>query len=177
MRSFRISTPVTRRGIPSRMSILPGSSLRYHNLTRFLSTKLPQQNKSSEPTPSTAPVPIMYVAPPQMLTPHETMDKIVEVSDTRADRPIPQMTVSAALGGAYLSLGCCFYVMVAGGSLALQASVPGIHALVTALIFPTGLSLILLTGQLNKRISFNLLLLELFVNVPCFMYHLLYLNV
>ena len=81
-----------------------------------------------------------------MLDPHQTMDKIVAVSKTRAARPVNEMIVSALLGGAYLSLGGCLFVFLGGGTLALQATLPGAHSLLAASVFPMGLSMIVLTG-------------------------------
>ena len=107
-----------------------------------------QQPTSATPALPVLPPPPLAALPPQplMLDPQSTMDKLVGVASTRADRPSDEMMVSALLGGAYLSFGCSLFVMTAGGSLALKAAVPGIHSLVTSLVFPTGLTMIVLTG-------------------------------
>ena len=73
-----------------------------------------------------------------MLDPHATMAKLVASASVRAERPLSPLLTSAALGGAYLSFGGCFFLLV-GGTHAL-------HPLLAAAVFPTGLSLILLTG-------------------------------
>lgn len=73
-----------------------------------------------------------------MLDPHATMAKLVAVGTARADRSPAVLMASATLGGAYLSFGGCFFLLV-GGTHAL-------HPLAAAAVFPTGLSLIVLTG-------------------------------
>lgn len=83
---------------------------------------------------------------PTFLDSGQAMSQLVATAGARADRPLQQMMVSSVLAGAYLSFGGCLYVTVAGGSAALAQAVPGIHALVSALVFPTGISLIVLTG-------------------------------
>jgi len=82
-----------------------------------------------------------------MLDPPAAMDKLVAVADVRADRPTGEMLVGAMLGGAYLSFGASLFVMVAGGSVMAAQTLPGLHALGSALVFPTGLSMIVLTGS------------------------------
>lgn len=75
------------------------------------------------------------------------MDKLVAIASVRADRPIGEMFASAFLGGTYLSWGGALFVLVAGGCSGVLAEVvPGLHSLIAALVFPTGLSMIILTG-------------------------------
>jgi len=81
-----------------------------------------------------------------ILEPAEAFDKLDQVGIKRADRPSSTILLSSVLGGAYLSFGGCLYMLVAGGSGALQETLPGLFSLATALVFPTGLSLIVLTG-------------------------------
>ena len=80
------------------------------------------------------------------LTPSETMAKLAQTAESRGDRPVTKILASSALAAAQLSFGGMLFVSVAGGSAALASAVPGIHSLVSAMVFPTGLSLIVLTG-------------------------------
>ena len=157
----RASTPATSNlRYFSRSRHVPGSPGDYDELDSGTLPPTPhhrQKSNSASPVPSEVPAtPALPVLPPPplaplppqplMLDPQSTMDKLVGVASTRADRPSDEMMVSALLGGAYLSFGCSLFVMTAGGSLALKAAVPGIHSLVTSLVFPTGLTMIVLTG-------------------------------
>lgn len=82
-----------------------------------------------------------------MLDPSQTWDKIVTTASVRADRAPARILASSFLGGAYLAFGGSLFVMVSGGAGALAASAPGISSLVCALVFPTGLSMIILSGS------------------------------
>lgn len=95
--------------------------------------------------PLATPAPVT-LPPPAMLDPLATMDKMVATAAVRADRPLGEMMASAFLGGSYLAFGGCLYVLVAGGSAVVAAAAPGVHALMSALVFPAGLSLIVMTG-------------------------------
>ena len=65
----------------------------------------------------------------------------------RGARPPGVIFVSSMLGGALLSFGGAMYVMVGGGTVELLgASVPGLHKLVAAGVFPVGLSMVVFTG-------------------------------
>ena len=50
------------------------------------------------------------------------------------------------LGGAYLSVGASLFVMLGGGAAEAFAAAPLAHKLLSAAIFPAGLSMIVLSG-------------------------------
>ena len=124
----------------------PATPLKSEGRDDEIATAPPCGSPAAVSSSSTPPLVPQVHTPLLMLDPAQTMDKLVATAGGRADRPTSEMLTSAALAGAYLSFGGCLYVMVAGGSVALQETVPGLHALMSALVFPTGLSLILLTG-------------------------------
>jgi len=72
--------------------------------------------------------------------------KLNNVGLTRGDRPLEQILASSILGGSFLCFGASMYVLLGGGSAEVLAAAPGIHKIASALIFPIGLSLIVVTG-------------------------------
>ncbi|GBG24306.1 Formate nitrite transporter [Hondaea fermentalgiana] len=66
---------------------------------------------------------------------------------TRADRGPVQMMLSAILAGIMLSWGGALYVVLAAGTKAYWSEAPGLHSLISAAVFPMGLTGILLTGS------------------------------
>jgi len=63
----------------------------------------------------------------------------------RADRSYKSILISSILGGSFISFGASMYILLGGGTPMLQESLPGLHAVASALIFPIGLSSIVLT--------------------------------
>jgi formate/nitrite transporter FocA (FNT family) len=80
------------------------------------------------------------------LTPQEGLQKLADTGMARGEGPLGQLFLSSVMGGAFLSLGCSMFCTLAGGSLAIQAAAPGIHAVMSGAIFPIGLTLIVLSG-------------------------------
>jgi len=76
----------------------------------------------------------------------ETMVSLNEIGLTRGERSTEQIFWSSVLGGAFISWGASMYLTLAGGSALALAGVPGIHKVCTAMIFPIGLSAIVVTG-------------------------------
>lgn len=110
-----------------------------------------RRGRMLEPTESEHLVPVdQHVVPPleaapgpSMLTPPETLEQLRLASLARADRPAEEIFVNSVAGGSYLAVGgCCLYVMVLGQY--------DMHPLLGAAVFPTGLSLITLTGRATK---------------------------
>lgn len=93
---------------------------------------------------------VEYAGPAQankLSAPQQAMVYLNDVGLTRGDRPSTQIFVSSVLGGAFLSWGAAMYLTLGGGSPELMASAPGMHKIVSALIFPIGLSCIVLSGS------------------------------
>jgi formate/nitrite transporter len=65
---------------------------------------------------------------------------------SRSLRDVQSLFSASFLGGVFLSFSGMLYCHVTGGSPGLKASNPGLHSLVGGLVFPTGLSMIVLTG-------------------------------
>ena len=114
---------------------------RHNNISRSLSdifvppkkeNALKKTQNDSQPAISTPPV------TPAMLDPLQTMTKITQTGAVRARRPTDEMFVSSILGGAYISFGGCLSLMMGAQDLS--------HPLTSALVFPMGLSLIVLSG-------------------------------
>jgi len=73
------------------------------------------------------------------------MRELNDMGLTIGERPLSQIFVSSVLAGCYLSFGASMYISLAGGMPALAASMPGLHAISSAMIFPIGMTLITLT--------------------------------
>jgi formate/nitrite transporter len=81
-------------------------------------------------------------------TPHKDLAHTVgELGLVRGGRSFDAITASSVLGGVFLSFSGCFYLTVHGGSTELRKRYPGFHALISALVFPSGLAMISLCGS------------------------------
>ncbi|GBG34876.1 Formate nitrite transporter [Hondaea fermentalgiana] len=88
--------------------------------------------------------------PPTQLKLSAGQQAMVDLNNTaliRADRNPVQMMLSAILAGIMLSWGGALYVVLAAGTKAFWAEAPGLHSLISAAVFPMGLTGILLTGS------------------------------
>ncbi len=79
--------------------------------------------------------------------PQQTMVYLNDVGLVRGERPASQIFYSSVLGGAYLCWGASMFILLGGGSPELAASNPGAHKVLSALIFPIGLSSIVVSGS------------------------------
>ena len=78
---------------------------------------------------------------------HETIQLISANGYKKAKQSIDRMIVQSFLAGVLLSFGGLFLLTVGGGSAPLAQSLgPGIHKMIQAAVFPTGLILIMITG-------------------------------
>ena len=78
--------------------------------------------------------------------PLHALEAVGEAGIARGQRPLSDIFKSSVMGSVYLSFGCALYVVVAGGSVELAQSLPGLHRLVSSLVFPVGLVMITFTG-------------------------------
>ena len=78
--------------------------------------------------------------------PHAALEAATHSGLSRSVRDARSIFSASVLGGVFLSFSGMLYCHVTGGSPGLKASNPGLHALVGGLVFPTGLSMIVLTG-------------------------------
>ena len=81
-----------------------------------------------------------------MMRPQATLNAAAEAGLIRGQRSIPVIFVSSAMGGALLSFGGAMYVMAAGGAPLLMTQAPGLHKILSASVFPIGLSMVVFTG-------------------------------
>lgn len=77
----------------------------------------------------------------------ETMKALAKKGIAHAFRSDSQIFASSFLGGALLGWGCCLTTVVAGGTAASLAHAPGLLSLLTGMVFPVGLSMVLLSGS------------------------------
>jgi formate/nitrite transporter FocA (FNT family) len=98
-------------------------------------------------------------APSLVLGPHAAHETAGAVGLTRGQRSNSEIFASSVLGGTLLSFGAAAFATVAAGSPALAASAPGLHKLASALIFPSGLAMIVFTGTdlLTSNFVFHLM--------------------
>uniref|UniRef100_A0A7S3NKV6 Formate/nitrite transporter n=1 Tax=Aureoumbra lagunensis TaxID=44058 RepID=A0A7S3NKV6_9STRA len=78
--------------------------------------------------------------------PQKAMLYLNEIGLTRGERNSGQIFTSALLGGAYLSWGGAMFVLLGGGTAEAMDTMPGLHKALSALIFPIGLTSIVVTG-------------------------------
>ena len=84
----------------------------------------------------------------KLTTQQEAMIALNENALLRGERPMQQIFLSSVLGGCFISWGATMYFTLAGGSQAALSALagPGFHRVVTAGIFPIGLTAITITG-------------------------------
>ena len=75
------------------------------------------------------------------------MISLNDVGLTRGERSSSTILLSSVLGGCFLSFGASMFVMIGGGAPLFQETLPGLHSVTAALIFPIGLSSIVLSGS------------------------------
>jgi len=91
---------------------------------------------------------VAMVPPVVKLTaPQEAMMALHNTGVTRGDRPSSQIFFSSVLGGSLLSVGGSLYCLIGGGSTELLVFSPAMFSIATALLFPIGLSSIVLSGS------------------------------
>ena len=76
----------------------------------------------------------------------QAMITLNNVGLTRGERRVDTILLSSFLGGCFLSFGASMFLLIGGGSPLFQQSLPGLHSVTAALIFPIGLSSIVLSG-------------------------------
>eukprot|EP00040_Diaphanoeca_grandis_P012420 m.62970 g.62970 ORF g.62970 m.62970 type:complete len:420 (-) comp23223_c1_seq1:64-1323(-) len=91
-----------------------------------------------------------------MLTLPQVTQKVGDVGIVRGQRSLEKVFVSSALGAAYLGFGGMMLTLVAGGTPLLAETLPGLHSLMGAAVFPAGLMLITLSG--TEMITANFML-------------------
>ena len=101
---------------------------------RCLSAVVPDEKK---PAAAAAPAPAPF-------DPNKTMGMLETVGGVQRDRSSAQLFASSFLGGAMLSWGSILMMVVAGGAPSLAAD-PGLQSLLRGMVFPLGLSLIVLS--------------------------------
>jgi hypothetical protein len=82
--------------------------------------------------------------PPPPFDPNKTLSNVRDLGVAQRARGSDQLFVSSFLGGAMLSWGSILMMVVAGGAPSLAGD-PGLQALVRGVVFPVGLSLIVLS--------------------------------
>jgi formate/nitrite transporter len=86
-------------------------------------------------------------SPDPSWTPAQIFSKLSLFGLSRGDRPSSTILVSSVLAGAYLSIGGWFMLKIGGTSPEVIQHFPGIHSLLCGIVFPVGLSMIILTGS------------------------------
>eukprot|EP00039_Didymoeca_costata_P021706 m.345243 g.345243 ORF g.345243 m.345243 type:complete len:368 (+) comp25978_c0_seq1:279-1382(+) len=85
---------------------------------------------------------VSTIMPPQV-----TLAKAANAGLLRGQRSSAIILVSSIMGGALLSFGGSMFCLVSGGTMSLIPSLPGLHSLLGAAVFPIGLSLVIFTGS------------------------------
>jgi len=80
------------------------------------------------------------------LTPVEALLKIGHTGEKKGKRENINILISSFLAGSFLSVGGLLLLQTGGGTLALKASLPGLHSLLCGAVFPVGLVMIVITG-------------------------------
>jgi len=88
----------------------------------------------------------VVLVPPSPHIRHSSHAALAELSLSKTSHSTSATFLHCVYGGVLLGLGGAAYVRVSGGSPALQKSNPGLHALIGAVVFPVGLSMITVTG-------------------------------
>lgn len=81
-----------------------------------------------------------------MLSPDGIVDYADQGAVAKAGYEFPRMMVMAAMGGMFIALGGLLAVIVAGGSLQIGATNPGLQKFILGAMFPMGLIAVVLTG-------------------------------
>lgn len=87
----------------------------------------------------------VYVKSEDPTSPKETLEAAAAAGLVRGQRSAGVIVASSILGGCFLSFGGMMFAQLAGGTPLLQASAPGLHSLMSAAVFPIGLSMIVFT--------------------------------
>lgn len=92
-------------------------------------------------------------------TPQEAAVRAGDAGLRRGTRPTLEIFESSAYGGLLLGAGGALFVTVATGSPVLAATAPGLLKVLSAATFPSGLAMIVSTGQelLTSNFAFHLL--------------------
>lgn len=107
-----------------------------------------ERQQAALPLLQPLPQPFQPLPQPQPLANHQqTLLDLNETGLRRGERPIRQIFLSSVLGGSLLCWGASAWVLLAGGSAEALSQAPQVHAVLTALIFPIGLSSIVLSGS------------------------------
>jgi len=96
---------------------------------------------------SKAPSPAVAATVTGLFSAEDTMKALAKKGGISASRSTGQMFASSFLGGALLGWGCALTTVVAGGTAAALINAPGLLSLLTGMVFPVGLSMVLLSGS------------------------------
>lgn len=83
---------------------------------------------------------------PGVLSPVQNYENVVKMGAKKAQISAAVLFVSGILAGAYIAFGGFLMCAVQGGMLGLKASMPGVLKLIGGLVFPVGLTLVVLGG-------------------------------
>lgn len=100
----------------------------------------PTQTKVTQPSPA----PGLHGG---VFSAEETMKGLAKKGMLHAERGAGQIFCSSFLGGSLLGWGCALTTVVAGGTAAALVDAPGLLSLLTGMVFPVGLSMVLLSGS------------------------------
>jgi formate/nitrite transporter len=81
-----------------------------------------------------------------MLTPDGIVDYADHSATAKAGFSLPRFAVMAVMGGMFIALGGLLAVIVAGGSLEIGTTNPGLQKFILGAMFPMGLIAVVLTG-------------------------------
>lgn len=79
-------------------------------------------------------------------SPQATVAEVEAAATAKSALPTTKLFVMSALGGMFIAIGALLSIVVAGGSLGLQESNPGLVRLVMGAVFPVGFIAVVLTG-------------------------------
>jgi formate/nitrite transporter len=82
-----------------------------------------------------------------MMPPQATLETAANAGLMRGMRPAGVIFASSVMGGCFLSFGGMMFASLAGGTPLIQETLPGLHTLLAASVFPIGLSMVVFTGS------------------------------
>ncbi len=79
-------------------------------------------------------------------SPQSTVDAIDDAASAKSQLPNAKLFAMSVLGGVFIAVGALLSIVVAGGSLGLQQTNPGLVRFLMGAVFPVGFIAVVLTG-------------------------------